>query len=140
VLEPTVQADALCCDTLTTSRLSDNQAQEAANLLKALADPARLQILDILSQHGGQVCACDFEGKVGQPDASGHRPKQPTISHHLKVLRDAGLIDGEKHGLWVYYFVRPDRLTAVQTVLGMLNGKQSQVTPKVANGNQQGCC
>ncbi len=110
-----------CCLPGVAPRLTDAQSEEAAELFKALADPARLQILDILSQHAGLVCACDLEGRVGRPDArTGERPKQPTISHHLKVLRDAGLIEAEKHGLWVFYFLNRERLAGLKRLLNNL--------------------
>ncbi len=107
-----------CCISPKALRLSDAKSQDLAQLFKALADPARLQILDLLSQQAGQICACDFEGLVGVPDGeTGERPKQPTISHHLKVLREAGLIDCEKRGPWVYYFVDRARLARLKDVL-----------------------
>lgn len=102
-------------------RLTDDEAQQASAVLKALADPARLQILDILSQHHGEICVCDLEGAVGLPDpVSGHRPRQPTISHHLRVLRDAGFVDCQKRGLWVYYFVCHERIADVQRLLSIM--------------------
>ena|SRR3712207_1470740 len=119
VLEPKRQLGQGCCQPVEP-HLSDDQASTAAALLKALADPTRLQILDILSQHTGQVCVCDFEGVVGLPDANGQRPKQPTISHHLRVLRDAGLVGYEKQSQWAYYFIRPERRAEVQALLGWL--------------------
>ncbi len=116
-------AEAHCCLPGITPRLSDAEAQAAATLLKALADPARLQILDVLSQQDGQVCVCDLEGIVGVPDpATGQRPKQPTISHHLKVLRMAGLVDYEKRGQWAYYSVCRARLAEVQALIKALRG------------------
>jgi ArsR family transcriptional regulator len=118
-IEPTRRTGS-CCDSSAMPRISDTDAAAAADLLKALADPARLQILDVLSQHAGAVCVCDLEGVVGLPDANGQRPKQSTISHHLRVLREAGLVDCEKRGLWAYYFVRRERLAAARTILDML--------------------
>jgi ArsR family transcriptional regulator len=104
-------------------RLSDSEAQAAAALLKALADPARLQILDVLAQHDRLVCVCDLEGIVGLPDPqTGQRPKQPTISHHLKVLRTAGLVDYEKRGQWAYYAVRRECLAKAQALIALLGG------------------
>lgn len=105
-------------------RLADAQAQAAATLLKALADPARLQILDVLSQYPGLVCVCDLEGVVGLPDpATGQRPRQPTISHHLKVLRLAGLVRYEKRGQWAYYAVIREQVEAARALLaGLLAG------------------
>jgi ArsR family transcriptional regulator len=119
VLEPMRQLGQGCCQPVLP-RLGDDEASTAAALLKALADPARLQILDVLSQHTGHVCVCDLEGAVGLPDAQGQRPKQPTISHHLRVLRDAGLVGYEKRGQWAYYFVHRDRLADVQGLLDRL--------------------
>ena len=121
ILEPKRQLGAGCCEPSLTPRLSDKEARDAADLLKALADPARLQILDILSQHTGYVCVCDLEGVVGLPDAqTGQRPKQATISHHLKVLREAGLVGYEKRGLWAYYFVERERLAVAQEIIERL--------------------
>ena len=118
---PTVIVLRNCCEGGVALRVGEEDAVAAAALFKALSDPARLQIVDILSQRGGEVCACDFEGVVGTPDAeTGTRPKQPTISHHLRVLREAGLISGEKRGLWVYYTVCHERLAGVLTLLHAL--------------------
>ncbi len=115
------RSDGGCCQPGVTPRLTDERAKSAAELLKALADPARLQILDILSQRTGQVCVCDLEGVVGLPDpASGQRPRQSTISHHLKVLRDAGLVGYQKRGLWAYYFVQRERLAEAIELLERL--------------------
>ena len=120
ILEPKRQVGQACCATVTP-RLDDEAAKASADLLKALADPARLQILDILVQRSGLVCVCDFEGVVGLPDPqTGERPKQSTISHHLRVLRDAGLVGYEKQGLWAYYYVRQERLRDIQAVLQLL--------------------
>lgn len=119
-LEPLRQPKEVCCVPLI-SRLADDAALALADIFKALADPARLQILDILRQHQGQVCVCDLEGVVGLPNpTTGQRPRQATISHHLKVLRDAGLIGSEKHNQWVYYFIRPECLATVRVALDHL--------------------
>ncbi len=132
IAEP--KSDNACCNQAVSSRLADEQARAAAELLRALADPARLQILDILSQRGGEVCVCDLEGNVGLPDEqTGQRPKQPTISHHLKVLRAAGLIDCEKRGVWAYYFLRRERLAEVQA---LLTGLLSRVPAAGAHAGQ----
>lgn len=121
VLESKRQAGQVCCQPVAP-RLTDEEASLAASLLKALADPTRLQILDILSQYTGKVCVCDLEGVVGLPDAeTGQRPKQPTISHHLRVLRDAGLVGYEKQGQWAYYFIHRDRLASIQALLNRLH-------------------
>jgi ArsR family transcriptional regulator len=113
----------MCLRHAVMPRLSDSEAQAAAVLLKALADPARLQILDVLAQHDRLVCVCDLEGIVGLPDPqTGQRPKQPTISHHLKVLRNAGLVDYEKRGQWAYYAVCRERLAEAQALITLLGG------------------
>lgn len=125
-----------CCEGGVELRIPEGDAADAAALFKALGDPARLQILDILSQRGGEVCACDFEGVVGLPDAdTGTRPKQPTISHHLRVLREAGLIDGERRGQWVYYTVRRARLASAFALLQTL-----VAAPKRLAGSAPQCC
>jgi ArsR family transcriptional regulator len=121
--KPAPQTTGHCCLPGITPRLSDSEAQAAAILLKAVADPARLQILDVLAQHDRLVCVCDLEGIVGLPDPqTGQRPKQPTISHHLKVLRNAGLVDYEKRGQWAYYAVRRERLAEAQALITLLGG------------------
>jgi ArsR family transcriptional regulator len=120
ILEPRRVLGQGCCEPLPP-RLHDGKARAAADLFKALADPARLQILDVLSQRAGLVCVCDLEGVVGLPDADGQRPKQSTISHHLRVLRDAGLVGYEKQEQWAYYFIHRNRLAAVQTLFSRLH-------------------
>jgi ArsR family transcriptional regulator, arsenate/arsenite/antimonite-responsive transcriptional repressor len=119
-LEPQRSAGQTCC-VLLAPRLGDAAAVEAAELFKALADPTRLHILDVLSQHTGLVCVCDLEDVVGLPDpVSGQRPRQPTISHHLRVLREAGLVGYEKQRQWAYYFVIPERLAQIQRLVDQL--------------------
>jgi ArsR family transcriptional regulator len=112
-LEPIIElrgdSTAGCCDVLPALRWSSEEAEQLATMLKALAHPVRLQIVDLLSRYGGQVCVCDVETQF---DLS-----QPTISHHLKVLRQAGLIDCEQRGVWVYYHTQPAALAQLQTVL-----------------------
>ncbi|MFE7325598.1 ArsR/SmtB family transcription factor [Streptomyces sp. NPDC057565] len=97
-----------CCPGLVTAPLDEDQAAELAKLFKALGDPVRLRLLSLIaSRAGGEVCVCDLTPAF---DLS-----QPTISHHLKLLRQAGLIDCERRGTWVYYWVLPatlDRLAA----------------------------
>ena len=70
----------------------------------------RLQLLDVLSRNAGQVCVCDLEAAVPV--------KQPTVSHHLRLLREAGLVDCERHGQWAYYFVQRERLAAIREQVG----------------------
>lgn len=104
-------------------RLDDGRSLRLSRLFKVLGDPARLQILDILARHPGEVCVCEFEGVVGLPgEVSGERPKQPTISHHLRILRENGLIDSRKHGQWVYYFLREGGLDEIRECLGLFAG------------------
>ncbi|MET7286833.1 metalloregulator ArsR/SmtB family transcription factor [Streptomyces sp. NPDC005573] len=97
-----------CCPGLVTAPLDEDQAAELAKLFKALGDPVRLRLLSMIaSRAGGEVCVCDLTPAF---DLS-----QPTISHHLKLLRQAGLIDCERRGTWVYYWALPatlDRLAA----------------------------
>ena len=93
-----------CCDSSVEPALNTAEAQQVTNDLLILAHPVRLQILSILARQQGQVCVCDIESAVPV--------KQPTVSHHLRLLREAGVIDCERHGLWAYYFVRRDALAA----------------------------
>jgi ArsR family transcriptional regulator len=78
------------------------QALRLAEVAKALGDPIRLQLVDVLRKHAGKVCVCEL---VPLFDIS-----QPTLSHHLKKLRDAGIVDSERRGLWAYYYVIPEAL------------------------------
>ena len=102
---------AACCSPLMREPLSADQADRLAPLLKALADPVRLRLVSIVAaSEGGEACVCDLNDAF---DLS-----QPTISHHLKVLHDAGLLDRTKRGVWVYYAVRREVLTDVATLIG----------------------
>ena len=102
---------ANCCPGLLTAPLDEEEAVEPARVFKALGDPVRLRLLSMIaSQAGGEVCVCDLTPAF---DLS-----QPTISHHLKLLREAGLIAAERRGTWVYYRLIPettDRLAAILT-------------------------
>jgi ArsR family transcriptional regulator, arsenate/arsenite/antimonite-responsive transcriptional repressor len=104
----------------TRPRLSDAVARQATVDLEILAHPVRLQLLDVLVRNEGQVCVCDLEAAV--------TVKQPTVSHHLRLLREAGLIECEKQGLWAYYFVNRKALDAlrgrIMTRLAGLNADQ----------------
>lgn len=86
-----------CCDPHARSQLSSSEAEQVADDFDVLAHPVRLQLLDVLARNEGRVCVCDLEAAV--------RVKQPTVSHHLKLLRAAGLIEREKVGQWAYYRV-----------------------------------
>jgi ArsR family transcriptional regulator, arsenate/arsenite/antimonite-responsive transcriptional repressor len=99
-----------CCPPLTAQALTQEQAEQIAPLMKALADPVRLRLMSLVaSQPGGEACVCDLNDAF---DLS-----QPTISHHLKVLRDAGLLDREKRGVWAYYRLNPEALASVAALV-----------------------
>jgi ArsR family transcriptional regulator, arsenate/arsenite/antimonite-responsive transcriptional repressor len=91
-----------CCQPVVYPDVERQQAERIALLAKALGDPIRLQLVDVLRKHAGKVCVCEL---VPLFDVS-----QPTLSHHLKKLRDAGIVDSERRGLWAYYYVVPDAL------------------------------
>jgi ArsR family transcriptional regulator len=99
--------DALaCCSPLAREPITEEQSRQIAPLLKALADPVRLRLMSmVLSRQGGEACVCDLTPAF---DLS-----QPTISHHLKVLHDAGLLDRDKRGVWVYYQAKPQAMAAI---------------------------
>ena len=102
--------DALaCCTPLSREPMTEQQAAQIAPLLKAIADPVRLRLVSmVLSHEGGEACVCDL---IPAFDLS-----QPTISHHLKVLHEAGLLDREKRGTWVYYQAKPEAMAAIMTL------------------------
>src|SRR6059058_5657812 len=91
-----------CCEPVVYPDVERDQAVRVAAVAKALGDPVRLQLVDVLRKHAGKVCVCEL---VPLFDVG-----QPTVSHHLKVLRDAGLVDSERRGLWAYYYVVPNAL------------------------------
>lgn len=95
----------VCCETLVTSPLAPNNAQQLASDLQLLGHPIRLQILAMLSLCNGSICVCDIETSLPV--------KQPTVSHHLRLLREAGLIRGEKRGLYVHYAVNEEIVQAL---------------------------
>ena len=103
---PVVQDALACCSPLAREPISADQSQQVASLLKAIAEPARLRLLSlVLSHEGAEACVCDLTPYF---DLS-----QPTISHHLKVLHDSGLLDREKRGTWVFYKARPEAMEAL---------------------------
>jgi ArsR family transcriptional regulator, arsenate/arsenite/antimonite-responsive transcriptional repressor len=108
-----VQAPAdttACCPPLSQVPLSAEQAEQIAPLLKALADPVRLRLMSLVASHpGGEACVCALTDAF---DLS-----QPTISHHLKVLHDSGLLDREKRGVWVYYSARTGALAHLAALI-----------------------
>jgi ArsR family transcriptional regulator, arsenate/arsenite/antimonite-responsive transcriptional repressor len=108
VIQPTT--DAACSTSLVREPLGEADAADLARVFKALADPVRLRLFSLIASFdGGQACVCDLTGEF---DVS-----QPTISHHLKVLRDAGLVGSERRGTWVYYWVLPEALARLSGLL-----------------------
>lgn len=98
-----IRIEDYCCTPLHDGAIDESRAHAMAPVLAALADPVRLRMVSMmLAAPEGTACGCDMEDPLGL--------SQPTISHHLKVLREAGVIEGEKRGRWVYYRVVPDRL------------------------------
>jgi ArsR family transcriptional regulator, arsenate/arsenite/antimonite-responsive transcriptional repressor len=95
-------AGVRCCEPLVYPDVGAERAERIAAIAKALGDPVRLQLVDVLRKHAGKVCVCEL---VPLFDLS-----QPTVSHHLKVLREAGIVGAERQGLWAYYFVIPEAL------------------------------
>jgi len=108
-LAPTADV-AGCCGPALTQAVAPDTARELARAFKALADPTRVQLLAIIaSQEGGEACVCDLTEPVGL--------SQPTVSHHLKILVDAGLLTREQRGRWAYYSLVPSALTQLATSL-----------------------
>src|SRR5467141_3007658 len=98
-----------CCEPVVYPDIERAQAERIAKVAKALGDPIRMQLVDVLRKHAGKVCVCEL---VPLFDLS-----QPTISHHLKVLRQAALVGSERQGLWAYYYVIPDALAELSAWL-----------------------
>ena len=99
----------LCCAPVTQGALDEDQAEDLAAVLKVLADPARLRLLSMVAATD-EACACDLVAPLGR--------SQPTVSHHLSLLVDAGLLTREKRGRWAWYRAVPERLAAVRLALG----------------------
>jgi ArsR family transcriptional regulator len=105
-----VSTAAACCTPLTAAMLSEEQAAQLAEIFKALADPARLRLLSLIAAaEGGEACACDLVTPIGK--------SQPTVSHHLAMLVDAGLITREKRGKWAWYRLVPEQLEMLRSAL-----------------------
>jgi ArsR family transcriptional regulator len=106
----TPTTDLSCCAPLAARALDEDQAEELAAVFKVLADPARLRLLSMVaSAEAGEACACDLVEPIGK--------SQPTVSHHMSVLVDAGLVTREKRGRWAWYRIVPERFDAVRAVL-----------------------
>ncbi len=91
-----------CCEPVAYPDIERAEAERMASVAKALGDPVRMQLVDVLRRHAGEVCVCEL---VPLFDLS-----QPTVSHHLKILREAGIVGSERRGLWAYYYVIPEAL------------------------------
>jgi ArsR family transcriptional regulator len=108
-MKPT-QALAICCHRLLAGRLTPEEAVQLAGIFRVLGEPTRLQLLSLIaSQPSGEVCACELVEPLGL--------SQPTVSHHLKVMYEAGLLQKERRGTWIYYRVVQDQLLALREVL-----------------------
>lgn len=104
------KAPVACCTPLTDSALSVRDAASLAEVFAALSDPVRLRLLSIVAAEG-EVCSCNLEEPLGK--------SQPTISHHTRVLADAGLIEGEKRGRWTWWHLVPEQVERLRGVLGV---------------------
>lgn len=109
---PTSSDVNVCCAPITGTPLSTSEAEQLAALLKAIAEPTRLRLLSLVAAHeGGEACVCDLTDPVGL--------SQPTVSHHLKVLVESGLLIREKRGVWAYYRLVPGRLAQISQALAV---------------------
>ena len=115
---PLIEARApiVCCAPLTASTLSDEEAEATAALFRALADPARVRIVNLLATSPEPVCACDVIEPVGLA--------QPTVSHHLKKLVEAGLIEREQRGKWAYFSLNPEAAARLAGLLDLEGGSR----------------
>jgi ArsR family transcriptional regulator len=110
----TTVAPAACCAPLGAPSLSDDQAEATARLFRALADPHRVRIVNLLATSPEPVCVCEFTGPLGL--------SQPTVSHHLKKLVNAGLLEREQRGTWAYYSLNRDALGRLAAVADLQGG------------------
>ena len=107
---PALPLAGMCCAPLLREPITAGQAADLARLLKALADPTRLRLVSMVAAHdGGEACVCELTEPLGLT--------QPTISHHLKILVEAGIFTRDKRGVWAYYALRPSALAALSAVL-----------------------
>src|SRR6478609_1286206 len=100
-----------CCGPLAAATLSDDEATATAEVFKALADPARVRIVNVLATSAAPVCVCNLIEPLGL--------SQPTVSHHLRRLVDAGLLEREQRGRWAYYALRPESVQTLMAVVDM---------------------
>jgi ArsR family transcriptional regulator len=107
-IESFVVEPVACCAPLTASRLSDEEAAATAEVFKALGDPARVKILNLLAKSAEPVCACEFVAPLAL--------SQPTVSHHLKRLVDVGLLDREQRGKWAYFSLKSEAVAKLSAV------------------------
>jgi ArsR family transcriptional regulator, arsenate/arsenite/antimonite-responsive transcriptional repressor len=103
--------EVVCCAPLGVPVLAEEEAQATATLFRALADPGRVRIVNMLATSPGAVCVCDFVAPLGLA--------QPTVSHHLKILREAGLVTREQRGRWAYYALDTDALRRLREVMDL---------------------
>ncbi|MBE3073384.1 MAG: helix-turn-helix transcriptional regulator [Actinobacteria bacterium] len=116
---PAVQTEP-CCSPLVREPLTEDWAGDLARMFKALGDPVRLRLLSLVASHAvGEACVCDL--------STAFDLTQPTISHHLKVLRETGLLECERRGTWVYYWVVPSALAQLSAVLGSVDVGTAQL-------------
>jgi len=108
IMSPRATTDELCCAPITQESLSTPDAEDFALIFAALADPVRLRLFSFIASLG-EACSCNLEGPLQR--------SQPTISHHTKILAEAGLIVGDKRGRWVWWSVVPERLAAARAIL-----------------------
>jgi ArsR family transcriptional regulator len=107
--EPTT--GIVCCPPMAATVLSEDQAVQLAGRLKALSDPVRLRLVSLLAcSPGGEICACDLPSLLGR--------KQPTVSHHLKLLTEAGILAREQRGKWAWFSLVPGALDQIRAALG----------------------
>jgi ArsR family transcriptional regulator len=115
VIESGTASARRTCDPTLYLRIQSDHAETLAEAFKALSHPVRVQILDLISQGGGEACGCDIERHFDLT--------QPTISHHLKVLRDAGLITSEPRGVWVHHHVNAKMVNSMQALLATMHNQ-----------------
>ncbi len=128
-LTPVGAAQDACCAPLLREPLTADQAADLARVLKALADPTRLRLVSMVAAHqGGEACVCDLTDPLGLT--------QPTISHHLKVLVEAGILSRDKRGVWAYYALVPGTLRALSAVIGDTGSLTGPATGPGAPGDR----